>query len=185
MKKITLYFKRIYRLLFNRKKHEQFFWKDLKNFFDRSNFRYGIFEREKYIETFFEISKDKDQPFYYMIYDEAFHCRVKILESFSSEITSDLFILASHFNNILNNGIVSINVGNQYVEYHLKKDLLVPMLFNDEIFGSIIMHHRVSRDIYAAFQRLIIEEEAPAIIIADLIRKQDERDENKDEETSQ
>ena len=47
----------------------------------------GIYEKEKYIETTFEISEGKIATFYYMIYDGRFHCRVRILENFPNEPT--------------------------------------------------------------------------------------------------
>lgn len=113
-----------------------------------------------------------------MIYDGFFHCRVKILEEFPTELTTDLFILAAHFNNVLNNGVVVVNVHSEYVEYHQKKDLLVPLLYTGEVYGQLMQHHTTSKEIYAAFQRLIIEQEAPAIIIADLLKKKQEPDNN-------
>ena len=111
-----------------------------------------------------------------MIHEGSFHCRVKILEHYPSELTTDLFILAAHFNNLLNNGVVIVNVHNRYVEYHQKRDLLIPLLYTNETYGQLIRHYNTSKDIYSAFQRLVIEQEAPAIIIADLLKKNETKD---------
>jgi len=43
----------------------------------------------------------------------------------------------------------------------------------------LIKHYNTSKDIYSAFQRLIIEQEAPAIIIADLLKNYEEKDDEK------
>jgi hypothetical protein len=40
----------------------------------------------------------------------------------------------------------------------------------------LIRHHNTSKDIYSAFQRLVIEQEAPAIIIADLLKDNDTKE---------
>jgi len=160
------------------KKQEETVWRELKKLHAVSNWKSGVYEKEKYIESVFEIANQKAGAFFYMIYDGCFHCRVKILEDFPADFTTDLFILAAHFNNLLNNGVVIVNVNSQYVEYHQKRDLLIPLLYNGEIHEQLIRHYNTSKDIYSAFQRLIVEQEAPAIIIADLL-KQNESDSEK------
>jgi hypothetical protein len=174
--KIKFYLQRIYRLSLSYKNKEELVWKELKRLHNKSNWKSGIYENEKHIETSFEISQNQGCIFYYMIYDGSFHCRVKILENYPSELTTDLFILASHFNNLLNNGIVIVNVSNQFVEYHQKRELLIPLLYNSEIYDQLIRHYNTSKDIYSAFQRLIIEQEPPAIIIADLLKSKENKD---------
>ena len=69
-----------------------------------------------------------------------------------------------------------INVNSQYVEYHLKSDLLVPLLYTSEIYSQLNLHCNTAKDIYSAFQRLVNELEAPAIIIADLLKQNEQRD---------
>jgi hypothetical protein len=180
MNKFIFYLQRVYRLTLSYKKQEETVWNELKKLHSNAEWKSGVYEKEKYIETVFEISNEKNSLFYYMIYDGCFHCRVKILEDFSSDLTSDLFILASHFNNLLNNGVVVINVNSQFVEYHQKSDLLIPLLYNGEIHGQLIRHYKTSKNIYSAFQRLVVEQEAPAIIIADLLKENKNSDENKE-----
>jgi hypothetical protein len=171
MNKIKFYLKRIYRLTLDFKKQEETVWKELKKLHNDADWKSGIYEKERYVETIFELGKEKGGFFYYMIYDGCFHCRVKILENFSADLTSDLFILAAHFNNLLTNGVVIVNVNSQFVEYNQKRDLLIPLLYSSEIHGQLLRHYNTSKDIYSAFQRLVIEEEAPAIIIADLLKE--------------
>jgi hypothetical protein len=175
MKKIKFYLKRIYRLTLSNEKQESLVWKELKKLHKDAEWDSGIYEKDKTIETVFKISEINVTTFYYMIYDGCYHCRVKILEDFNSEFTTDLFILAAHFNNILNNGVVVVNVHNNFVEYHQKRELLTPLLFPGEIYGQLINHNKISKDIFGAFQRLIYEQEAPAIIIADLLKKNENK----------
>jgi hypothetical protein len=176
MNKIKFYLQGIYRLALSFKKQEELVWKELKKLHADADWKHGVYEKDKYIETIFELGKEKGGAFYYMIYDGSFHCRVKILEDYPVELTTDLFILAAHFNNLLNNGVVIVNVQSHYVEYHQKRDLLIPLLYTSETYGQLMRHYNTSKDIYAAFQRLIIEQEAPAIIIADLLKENEAND---------
>ncbi|MEY3737859.1 MAG: hypothetical protein RL544_637 [Bacteroidota bacterium] len=178
MKKLKFYLQKIYRLSVSFDKQEQLVWDDIKQIHLDAEWRHGVFEREKFIETNFEISDGRQALFYYMLYDSYFHCRVKILENFPIELTTDLFVLAAHFNNLLNNGVVVVNVNSSFIEYHQKRDLLIPLLYKGEIHGQITRHFNTARDIYSAFERLVEEQEAPAIIIADLLKKNDEEKTN-------
>ena len=176
MNKIKFYLQRIYRLTLSFEKQEEIVWKELKKLHTDADWKHGLYEKEKYIETIFEIAKEQGCSFYYMIYDDSFHCRVKILEDYPTELITDLFILAAHFNNLLNSGVVIVNVNSHYVEYHQKRDLLIPLLYNGEIHSQLTRHYNTSKDIYSAFQRLVIEQEAPAIIIADLLKENKSKD---------
>ena len=176
MNKVKFYLQRIYLLALSFKKQEETVWRELKKLHSDADWKHGVYEKEKYIETIFELGKEQGGAFYYMIYDGSFHCRVKILEDYPIELTTDLFILAAHFNNLLNNGVVIVNVQSRYVEYHQKRDLLIPLLYTSETYGQLMRHYNTSNDIYAAFQRLIIEQEAPAIIIADLLKENEAND---------
>jgi hypothetical protein len=176
MNKVKFYLQRIYRLALSFKKQEETVWRELKKLHADADWKHGVYEKEKYIETIFELGKEKGQAFYYMIYEGCFHCRVKILEDYPRELTTDIFILATHFNNLLTEGVVKVNVKNHYVEYHQKRDLLIPLLYTSETYDQLRQHYNTSKDIYAAYQRLIIEQEAPAIIIADLLKENEEND---------
>lgn len=174
--KIKFYLKRLYRISLSHKKYETLVWEDLKKLHVLEGWSSGVFEKERYIETTFEIEKEKLATFFYMIYDDFFHCRTRVVENYPEDLTTDIFILASHFNNVLNKGIVVVNVHKQHVEYNLQKELLVPLLYSGEIRETLIRHYNISKDIHSGFQRLIEENEAPAIIIADLLKKNDEKE---------
>lgn len=178
MNRIIFYLQKIYRLALSFEKQEELVWKKLKKLHADAEWTHGIYEKEKYIETIFEISEEQGVVFYYMIYDGSFHCRVKILASYPIDLTTDIFILAAHFNNLLNNGVVSVNVNSRYVEYHHKRDLLIPLLYNGEIHDQLTRHYKTSKEIYSAFQRLVIENEAPAIIIADLLKENEAKEDD-------
>ena len=158
------------RLSLNAKNQENLLWEDLKKFHTDAEWPSGIYDKRKCIEVEFKLSDNKGSVFFYMLYDGYYHCRVKVLEDFPEELTTECFILAAHFNNLLNNGVVVVNVDNQFVEYHLKSKILVPLLYNENILDQLILHNNTSLDIHWAFQRLVKEGEEPVIIIADLMK---------------
>lgn len=175
---LFFYLRKIYRITISDKKHEEIVWNDLKKLHQDSKWRFGVFESDKHIETVFEIGEKTGATFYYMVYDGHYHCRVKVLENFSSEITTELFVLAAHFNNLLNSGVVVVNVQSGYVEYHTKNDYIVNIIYPGELHAQLLRHFNTSKDIFWAFNRLVNENEEPTLIIADLMRM------NKNNETN-
>ena len=116
MQTITIFLTRIYRSVLPSSAHEEIVWKDLKNLFDKMQWRFGVFEKEKHIESSFEIDKDISSTFHYMIYNENHHCRTLVANKYPTHLTSNIFILASHFNNLLQNGTVKIKGKNIMIE---------------------------------------------------------------------
>lgn len=165
---LKFYFQNIYRLSLSKEKQENVLWEDIKEVFKKTDFKHGVYEKEKYIELVFEIGDNKVAIYYYIISDGYYQCRVKIIEDFPEEVTSELFIMATHFNNILNHGVVVIDVENKYVGFHQKTEILIPLLYKGETYDQLLLHYSTSKDIYWAFQKLVEENEEPAIIIADL-----------------
>lgn len=174
MKKIAFYFKRIFRLSLAYDKQVEKVWRDLKKLHTTSNWNSGVFEKEKYIDTIFTIENEKPARFNYFIHNGQYVCRCVILENYSEDATTDLFVLATHFNNLLIDGVVVVNINTQSVEYIYKREILIPLLYTGEIEGQLFKHFNTAKDIYWGFKRLIEENEASAIIIADLFKKIDE-----------
>lgn len=179
---LKFYFQSIYRLSLSKEKQEVVLWEDLKELFKRTDFKHGVYEKEKYIELVFEIGNNKSGIYYYIISDGYYYCRVKIIEEFPEELTSELFIMATHFNNLLNHGVVIIDVENKYVGFHQKTQILFPLLYKGEAYEQLLLHYSTSKDIYWAFKKLVEENEEPAIIIADLFEWKRNQEEEKNEE---
>jgi len=168
---IKFYIQRMYRLTFRFNKQDNVVWKDLKKTHLRSKWDSGIYEKDRFIETIFSISETEHRKFYYMITEGFYHCKVNILDIFQVDLTTDVFVLATHFNNLLNNGVVVVNPNSQSVEFYMKREILIPFLYSGALYDYLIRHHSTSKDIYKAFERLVNEQEAPAIIIADLLNE--------------
>ena len=175
LQKIKLHLRRMYRITRSFEKQEELVWQDMKKLHAGTDWRSGIYEKLRYIETIFTMAESEYATFYYMIYDGRYHCRVKVLENFPEELATDVFILASHMNNVLNNGVVTVNAQDRYVEYHQKRDFIIPLIYTDDIYDQLIRHYKTSKDMHKAFMRLVIEQEAPAIIIADLLKRNEDR----------
>ena len=178
---IKLFVRRSYHLLLSAPKQDAVVWANLKQLHIDNAWKSGVYEHEKYIESVFEISKGMGATYYYMLYDRMYHCRVKVLDHYTPELTTDVFVLAAHFNNLLGKGKVAVNVRDAFVEYHYSCDVLVPLIYNDTLETRMLMHYDTSKDIYWAFSKLLNEHEAPAIIISDLIKRNAAHDDGNDE----
>jgi len=167
--------KRAYRATLNTAKFQEILWEDLKKSFKDTKYRYGVYEEEKCVEAVFDLSKNHMASYNYNLYDGYYCCRVKILESFPPELATEIFVLASHFNNILGYGIVRTNTHEGYVEYVLKNDYVTNVIFPGEMQELLLRHYRVSLDLYDAFQKLVTDREEPAFIIADFLVEYERR----------
>lgn len=179
MKKLKEFVKRIYRLSISYKKQEELVWEDLKNLHVKEKWQSGVYENEKMIETRFTIAKEKAATFYYTMYESQFLCRVEVLDNFPLDLTTDIFILATHFNNIMNRGKVVVNIQSQAVQYHIKRHILFHLLYPREMYFQILDHHTYATDLNWAFQQLVNTNEPPAIIIADFLKKKEEEKEER------
>ncbi|HSC53042.1 MAG TPA: hypothetical protein VLC98_05465 [Phnomibacter sp.] len=176
MKKLRYFLQRCYRLTLSAERREEVVWNDLKKLHATAKWNSGVYEKEKHIETVFPLCDNKPTSFLYLVQDGNYHCGVTVLADFPSELTTDIFVLAAHFNNHLNYGTVTVNAVGQFIEYRFKIPLLLPLLYTGELYRVSIRHYELAKDIYAAFHRLVDEEEAPAIIIADLLKNVGKRE---------
>lgn len=171
MKKLLQFLQRSYRLTYSYEKQEEYLWEELKQLFLKKDWKAGFYEKDKFIDSVFEIAENQGASYRYYVDEGYFTCQVNILDYFPAEVTSDIFILASHFNNLLTTGSVTVNVKNNFVSYTSRREMLIPVLYPGEINQQHMKHYSVSQDIYKAFLRLVLEGEAPAIIIADLLNE--------------
>lgn len=175
---------RAYRSLLDISNQEKIVWKELKKLHSDCGWHTGVYEEDKFLETVFSIADETPGYYHYSIRDNELQCTVRVLENYGSELTTDVFVLASHFNNLLKFGVVEVNVDSSAVTYRLPQNALVPCLYTGEIYNQITMHYETSKDIYWAFQKLNIENEEPTLIIADLLRIRDERKRQAEESQS-
>ena len=180
MKKLREYLNQIYRISISHKKQEKLVWEDLKSLHAKEKWESGIYENEKLIETRFNIAKERVSTFYYSIYERQFLCRVEVLDFFHSDLTTDVFILASHFNNIMKYGKVIVNVQSQAVQYHIKNSIFSYLLYPGDIHFQLKNHYDIAKDLRWAFQQLLDTDEPPAIIIADFLKKKEDEESKND-----
>ncbi len=64
--RIRFYLNRLYRVSVSFKKQEELVWKDIKKIHQESEWRFGIYERERYVETAFSITDDYHEKYYYI-----------------------------------------------------------------------------------------------------------------------
>lgn len=155
---------------------EQVVWEDLKNYHKNAEWRSGVYESDKLIRTYFEIENGETGEFYYSVNDKFYYSRARILVEYDTDLTNDIFVLASHFNNLLSHGRVVINPESRIVEYQIKRSVLIPLLYPIEIEEQLYRHFAASEDVRYGFQRLIKTRENPSFIIAEVLEKNQPKD---------
>lgn len=170
--KIKFLFRRIYRLL-TISKSSQYVWKELIKYHKESGWNYGQFEQEKNIRCLFAINEQRSLNFSYTVEQNSLHFNSIILHSFDEERTNDVMILASHFNNLLNYGVVRVNLSNNYIEYDCSVDLLLFSLFPSKIKSYADMHYGLTIDCYWAFNKMIVTGDDPVFVFSELMRNKE------------
>jgi len=170
MRKTITFFEKIYKISINNKKRQELVWRDLKSFFNKMGYNYGVFEKEMMIRAVFKISENKALDFNYYIEDGSLHFKSFLIAKYNPEIASDIFILASHFNNILKDFVVIICPDKCIIELKFKIEIFSSLIYPEKKIRAMYMHHEVSNIAYLAFKRLINEREEPAIIFADVMK---------------
>jgi len=179
--RLKSYFNKVYRITAGCKHFKKFVWKELLHIHKVNNWRHGVFEANSYIETVFSITENTNAYYYYMVDENYLHCRVDVIKDFAVEITTEMFILAAHFNNLIQNGIVVVDVERRNVEYHVKADTTLLSVYPGNIYSLIRGHFNASKDVKWAFDKMIAENEEPALIMADFIKMVNEKN-NENEE---
>ena len=173
--KVVGTFRKIYRLL-NVKKRSEIVWHELIKLHKEEGWNFGQFDNKKNIETIFNLEGDFGVKFTYQVGKDKLEFQSLILNSFDDERTTDILVLASHFNGLLNFGKVSVSIKYNYVELVYSGDLLTYMLFPGEIQTDQRVHYNVTKDCYWAFTSLIETGDDPVFVISELLRRKDDDD---------
>jgi len=151
-------------------------WEELIKLHKSKGWSYGVFETEKYVETVFPIEEDHPKHYFQMIYNDCLHFRIRIIEDFPVDVTTDLFILTTHFNNNLYHGILSVNVNNRGVDFTIKNELEFYSTFPDKIERDLSNHYYISKDIFWTFNKYLNERDDPAFVFAEFIERIKEKE---------
>jgi len=178
MKHLFHFLKVAFRISFNYNRQEELVWNDLKEYHKIQEYNSGVFEKEKTIESEFPILEEKFLKFTYFTQNGKLHFTSLILNKYDPDIASEVFILATHFNNILNEGSVIVNPIHLCVQFVLKTSYIANIVYPADKHRYTKMHYDSSIDVFWAFVKLVTEKEDPAIIIADLLRKKKELNES-------
>lgn len=160
--------------------HQACVWDELTRLHRNRNWRFSVFESENYVESIFHITEDTDEFYRYLLYDQQLHFDVRVLHSFPQEITTDLFVLAAHFNNLLTFGKVILDVNRNNVVFNFHNELKLYSVFPEKIEPDLSHHYQISKDVYWAFQKFVSEREEPVIIISEALNRQEKRQENRE-----
>lgn len=177
--KIKYTWKQFYRIL-NVKNRSEFVWKDLVKYNLEKGWRFGQYQSEKRIENTFHVGENNSIEFDYTVTDNKLEFSALILKSFEEDKTSDILVLASHFNSLSSFGVVKVSIKYNCVRFNYAGDLLTYMLYNGEIDTDHITHYGLTKDCVWSFYRLLETGEDPVFVFSELLqRKEDQyREEN-------
>ena len=174
MKKLIHHLRALFHLSLHYSKFEEIVWRHLKKYHASENFHSGIYENEKRILTVFTLKEGVDIHFHYRVVGGRLQYRSRAVDYFDPELTTDMFVLATHFNNLLRAGKVLVDPEHNYVDFLMESDYTTLILYPGEIGVDAGVHFRTTYDVHWAFHKLMTDREEPAIIIADLMRQKDE-----------
>ncbi len=180
MNRLAHYLRMCYRLTLNADKQEEALWKEMKKFHLRQDYPSGIYEKEKTISATLKLTEYKSETFSYSLVFGQYYCNVRLIRSYPEELSPEIFILTTHLNNILIEGGVSVDTEEQCVEYTIRKDILVTLLYPGFIYERMNRHYKVAKRLHQAFTRLINENEAPALIVADILKSLEKEEKESD-----
>ena len=175
MQNIKFKSKQVYRL-FQVEKRAEIVWKDLIELHKKENFHFGQYDSDKHIVSTFTADESKTPvDFHFFVSENSLDLRVSIVANFDTVRTTDLLVLASHFNSLLNFGMVKVNLKSNYVEFYYSGNLLSYLFYPQLIHDDIVQHYRISLDCFWAFNQLIETGEDPVFIFSELLDKIDQK----------
>jgi hypothetical protein len=175
--RLKLFFKKLSAFLRKPDKQEKFVWNELTQLHKVNSWRHGVYETEKYVESTFTLAENKDGFYRYLLLDNELHFDVCVINNFPPEMTTDLFVLASHFNNLLKFGKVVIDIPHRTVTFSYQNEVSFYAVYPKKIEEHLSRHFFITRDVYWAFDKFLQEREEPAIIIGELLNIQKNRGE--------
>ena len=178
-RRINYLITRIYRVV-NVKNQSEIVWQELVKLHKKEGWHFGQYDKEKFIETtFFFEDANIHRKFRYEVTQRKLIFKTELVPDFNVESTHDVMILASHFNSLLNFGVVRVDTTNRQVHYEYSNDLWLYFLYPGEILNEITRHYQITLDCFWAFTQLMESNDDPVFIIAELLKRQEE--ENKEQ----
>ncbi len=163
------FLKNSYRMRNRMNNAEKFVWEELLNLNRKNHWSHSVFETDKQIETLFAINKAKTKTFIYAVFKDQLLFKVVLVENFPIENTTDLFILATHYNNNYQHGRVVIDVKERRVEFISLDALEIYSLLPEKISSDLSLHYYISKDVFWGFNKYLETKDEPALIFADFL----------------
>ncbi len=148
-------------------------WNDMLRFFKTNGFRFGQYENEKVVDIHFETKLSGSLMFKCNITDDKLIFRGLILSAFDIDRTSDVLVLAAHFNAILKHGRVSASTEGNFVEFIYEGNLLTYLISPDKIEHDFEVHFNITTDCIWAFKSMIQSGDNPVFVISQLLEQKE------------
>ena len=169
---------RIYRLTKVRNRSDVV-WNELIKLHKNLTWHFGQYENDKYLETIFEDEDNNLFTFHYSVDNQRLILSGLVLPGFDDECINDIMILSSHFNNLLTNGNIRVNIEHSYGEYILTGDLLRYLLYPAEIYVDILRHHSITEECFRTFTEMINTKDEPVFVFAEFVKRIEQKNKGK------
>jgi len=169
--------KRMYRL--TKRNRSEIVWNELIKLHKIFKWHFGLYENDKYLETIFEDEDNVVLKFHYSVNNDRLSLSALVLPEFDVDCTNDVMILSSHFNNLLTDGVVKVNIELSYVEYVYSGDLFRYLLYPTEIYTDILMHYSMTEECSRAFRTMINTSEEPVFVFAEFVKRIEQKKKDK------
>ena len=149
-------------------------WNELVKFVKKTGLPYEQYDNEKYIETTFSGEEESSIKFQYKITRQKLVFNAVILSDYDVDNTHDIMILSSHFNSLLNFGVVWVDTNSRLVRYEYSGDLLLYLLYPGEIHTDISRHYEITKNCIWAFNTMLNTGNDPVLVIAELLKRNEQ-----------
>jgi hypothetical protein len=165
--KIIDFFRNTYRFSLSKKGQINCVWSDIKKFYKENEWKYSITERDDLlvVQAVFRIDDHLFLQVDTIIHDNFVTLRSTIPLKYDDELAEDVFILATHLNNLYRHTKVCTYTDSNEIDVGINIDYKVLLLEPSMNFYLLKLIYDTADDVHWVYNRLLQTREAPALIL--------------------
>lgn len=171
--KIIDFFRNAYRLTLSKKGQLNCVWSDIKKFYKANEWKYSIIERDDLlvVQAVFRIDDHLFLQVDTIMRDNFVTLRSTIPLKYADELAEDVFILATHLNNLFRHTKVCTYTESNEIDVSINIDYKVLLLDPSTNFYLLKLIYETAEDVHWVYKRLLETREAPALIFAEFLER--------------
>lgn len=169
MEKLKTLLQRSYRASLSPERQEEQVWEELKAHCVEIDLDYGIHERRQTVSLNLSHKDGSLLSIYHCVSGTEVSSRSIVFYTYPEELTTDIFILTTHLNNVTKGGKITVNPKTRHIEYICQADSWRFLNRNTHFAFYIKEYMLTVETIIWAYNQLIKQGQEPALIIADML----------------